>query len=75
MWKVRVCPENQCQINKHNRLPLGGVYPNFSNLLRKVNAIKYTHNKRVTFGNESLNSFGSWEGGPGGYGSIPKNKF
>jgi len=52
----------------------GFVKPNYSSLLRKINAIKYGKGK-MRFESIILNDYGKIEGSSGGYGSSIKNRF
>lgn len=53
----------------------GYLIPNYSNNYRKINAIKYLHGGKISFGEFKINSLGNAEGSPGGYGNPPKNKY
>ena len=52
----------------------GYLITNYSNRLRKINAIKQGTGKTI-FASSLLNDYGKREGAPGGYGSSPKNRF
>jgi hypothetical protein len=52
----------------------GYLITNYSNRLRKLNAIKQGTGKTL-FASSLLNDYGKREGAPGGYGSSPKNRF
>ena len=78
MISMFIYKRTNCPITKYNPLGNGYVIPNNSNNVRKLNISKYAKNGRIIFGGIEplvLNSYGSIEGGPGGYGSSPKNKF